>query len=164
MSISKGARVLSLLHPGECPGSYEYENSEGMRFYVLALDADENGANVKFGINSFEDESRSSQYLGNYIRQKHLVDALNWIGREPVAAACLGNPFLHIIASKNITGDKMSVALFNVFPDEIYHPVVNLDRTYNKIKFLNCQGELSGDKVTLKPISPYGIAAFEVSQ
>ena len=37
-----------------------------------------------------------------------------------------------------------------------------LDKEYSDISFLNCIGELCGDRVKLCDIPPYGFAAFEV--
>lgn len=56
----------------------------------------------------------------------------------------------------------MSIAMFNIHLDDIYEAKVTLDKTYNKIKFINCEGTLESDTVTLSHISPYGLAAFEV--
>ena len=56
----------------------------------------------------------------------------------------------------------MAVGLWNCFADDIKKPVVTLDKEYKEIKFINCEGELSGNKVTLSYMKPYSFAAFEV--
>ena len=56
----------------------------------------------------------------------------------------------------------MTVGLWNFFADIAIEPTVELDREYSDISFLNCGGELCGDKVRLCDIPPYGFAAFEV--
>jgi hypothetical protein len=70
------------------------------------------------------------------------------------------NPNLYIITAKD--DNSMSTLLINVFMDEIESPVITLDREYNNIKFVNCTGELKGDKVYLSALPSYGFAAFEV--
>ena len=65
-----------------------------------------------------------------------------------------------MVASKN--EKAMSVALANIFLDDIYEPVVRLDKEYSEIRFVNCTGRLEGDTVYLSDIPPYGFVAFEV--
>jgi hypothetical protein len=57
----------------------------------------------------------------------------------------------------------MAIALYNMNFDEIIDPVITLDKNYSEIKFLNCEGTLCGNKVTLSgEIPPYSAAFFEV--
>lgn len=162
MQVSEKAEILSLLKPDDAPGSYLYENAEGMRFYVLALNAYETFAYLPYGIQTLYESYRNALYYANYARQMQLTEALEWIGRKPLPAKCAGHPFLYMTAAKSADNKAMSVALFNVFEDEIAEPVVTLDKDYTSIRFVNCSGELCGNKVKLSTISPYGIAAFEV--
>lgn len=60
--------------------------------------------------------------------------------------------------------NAMSVLLINVFKDEIEEPIVTLDKAYSKIKFVNCRGEMKGNKVYLSEIGSYGFCAFEVER
>ena len=56
----------------------------------------------------------------------------------------------------------MSVGLWNIFPDEIFEPIVELDRDYSEIEFINCSGRLEGSRVYLSEMAPYSVAGFEV--
>lgn len=69
---------------------------------------------------------------------------------------------LYIIASQNESKDSMSVALFNIFPDDVIDLSVKMNYSYNNIRFVNCEGKLDGDNVVITRIEPYGISAFEV--
>ena len=66
------------------------------------------------------------------------------------------------IAAKSEAGDAMAVALFNIFEDEIPMPRILLDKPYNGVRFVNCEGKLEGNILTLSELPPYGTAAFEV--
>jgi len=56
----------------------------------------------------------------------------------------------------------LSVGLWNFHADKIGKPVLKLDKKYNSIRFANCEGELSGDTVTLSKLGAYEYAFFEV--
>ena len=57
----------------------------------------------------------------------------------------------------------MAVALFNFFADSIDEPIIELDREYSYIRFINCDGRLDKDKVIINnPIYSNTFAAFEV--
>lgn len=141
------ATVLSAYLPDKTPASYIYENEKGLRVFVIAAD--------------FYKMTFCPNFYNNYHRQKQLFDAIEYVGRKKFPVVCLKNPFLYVMASKD--ENAMSVALFNIFEDEIIQPEIQLDRKYTSIKFVNCNGELIGDKVYLSEIAPYGIAAFEVT-
>ena len=65
-----------------------------------------------------------------------------------------------MLASKG--ENALSVALANVSIDEALNPVVELDKKYSEIRFVNCDGRLEDDKVYLSDIAAYGLCAFEV--
>ena len=150
MTISDKAIVLSLLQPGDAPGAYLYENGDGIRFYVLAE-------------NSYDRMPKPvTEYHNNYYRQRQLLGALEWVAGKPLPLRCEGNPYLYAIAAKSEAGDAMAVALFNIFEDEIPMPRILLDKPYNGVRFVNCEGKLEGNILTLSELPPYGTAAFEV--
>ena len=144
----ENAQVLSVFLPDETPAAYTYENDGGQRFLVLAYDAYDSGKNAN--------------YFNNYYRQAQLIEAIEWIGGKKLPAVSVKNPYLYMLTSSD--GEVMSVALFNIFPDDILHPVICLDKEYDEIRFLNCTGTLAGDKVLLSEMGPYAVAAFEVKR
>ncbi len=145
IECDRKAEILSRFTPSESPATYKYENQEGQRFFVLAFDHYASG--------------ERTNYFNNYYRQSQLIEAIEWLGKR-LPAVCVENPNLYILAAKN--DDAMSVMLANVFLDDVLEPEITLDKEYNEIKFVNCCGELKGDKVYLSDIAPYGFAAFEV--
>jgi hypothetical protein len=68
-----------------------------------------------------------------------------------------------MICAKNKEGTALGVALFNPFEDEVLTPQIALDKVYTAARFVNCSGNLQGDKLTLTDIPPFGFAAFEVA-
>lgn len=140
------AEVLSRFTPYNTPAAYLYENSEGLRFFVMAFD--------------YYASNQSNNYFCNYYRQAQLIKSIEWVGCKRLPAISLKNPNLYILAAKN--GGSMAVALANIFIDDIFSPEILLDKQYTEIEFVNCNGSLLGDRVKLNDISPYGFAAFEV--
>ncbi len=153
--VNERAYVKSFFVPGNSPASYIYENPQKIRFFVMAVDYAEFASAVSFSELVYE-----SNYANNYHRQKQLVEAIEWIGGKKLPAACVKNPNLYMLTAR---GEKsMSVALLNDFADEIPSPEIALDKEYNRIKFVNCDGKLVKDKVYLSEIPPFGFSAFEV--
>lgn len=144
------AEIDSLLLPENAPGAYFYENVAGQRFFVLALDAYSAVPNML------------QPYQNNYYRGLQLQKALQRVSKKPIPALCTGHPYLYMICAKNAEGTAMSVALFNIFEDEVLAPEVTLDADYSEARFVNCEGSLAGNKITLSDIPPFGFAAFEV--
>ena len=149
ITCKDGVQAQSVFRPSDTPASYRYENTARQRFYVLAVDIYKSFA---LGI--------GQNFLKSYYRQADLVDAIEWMAGKPLPAFSAKNPNLYILASKG--EDSMSVALANVWLDDVYDPEIKLDKTYSEIRFVNCSGRLEGDRVYLSDIPPYGFAAFEV--
>ncbi len=142
----ENAEILSIFTSGNQPASYYYENDDGIKFLVLGFD--------------HYASDLVSNYFCNYYRQAQLVEFIEKLGGRKLPAKSFKNPNLYIIAAKN---DKsMSVALANIFPDDIFSPEIILDREYSQIKFINCTGTLDGNKVILSDMNPYAFAMFEV--
>ena len=144
IKANEKAKALSKYLPQNTTASYLYENGKGQRFYVLAFNA------LK---------SEDELYLLNYYRQKHIITAVKWLCGKDLPVVCAKNPRLYTICAEN--NGKMAVALFNIETDEILKPVIKLDKAYKSVSFINCEGSLDGDTVTLSEIPPYGFCAFE---
>ena len=153
IKCAENAEILSFFEDGS-PSSYRYENKDKKRFNVLAFDI--------YGANSvsFSAESCIGESGINYYRQEQIRDAVEWIGGKKLPAFVRKSPNLYILSSKG--DEKMSVLLMNHFMDEVFDPVVELDKSYSEIRFVNCSGRLEGDKVYLDTIPAYGVAAFEI--
>ena len=163
ITCKEGAEVRSHFVPGEYPASYRYENKRGQKFYVLAFDLYRSWCNGIAGRPTYEPHLKNYRpnFEVNYYRQAELISAIEWICGKKLPAVTLKNPNLYVLAAKNDTA--MAVALANVHLDDVFQPVITLDKPYKSIRFLNCTGKLAGDKVHIDHIPPYGFAAFEVT-
>ena len=128
------------------PGSYYYENEKGYRFLVFTFDAYFN----------------SEPMYRTYARSRQLASAVQWLSGKKLPAYSYGNPDLYLMTKKG--QNSMAVGLWNIFADAVYEPVVELDREYEKIRFVNCAGRMEGDKVVLTEIKPFSFAGFEVRE
>ncbi len=146
LSHKDTAEILSKYTPDGTTSVYRYENQAGQRFLVIGYDA--------FLANLYKN------YFHNYFRQEQLFDNIQWLCGKKLPAKICKNPNLYVLASRG--ENSLSVALANIFIDDVIDPVVELDREYSKIRFVNCSGKLVGNKVYLSDISAYGFAAFEV--
>ncbi|MBQ9098066.1 MAG: hypothetical protein IJY50_01390 [Clostridia bacterium] len=150
MTVAAGAQIETLLQPGDAVGSYRYENANGQRFFVLALDS--------YGALPLT----VGEYHNNYYRARQLEKALEWVAKKPLPAACTGHPYLYLICCDSADGRSRAVLLLNVFEDAVLAPTVALDRSFAEIKMINGTGTLQGNAVVLDEIPAYGVAAFEV--
>lgn len=162
ITCKDSARVLSRFIPSQSPASYQYENRQGQRFYVMAFDLFQSWCTGIAGRPNYEPHLKNYRpnFENNYCRQADLIDAIVWIAGKPLPAVTRKHPNLYILASKDESA--MAVALANVHLDDVYAPEIRLDKAYSEIRFLNCTGRLEGDRVILSNIPPYGFAAFEV--
>ncbi len=127
--------------------SYIYENADGARFLVFCFD-------------SMALPENTGMHRG-YLQQRILKQGLEWISGEKLPVYIGACPDLYVMCKENENG--MAVALFNFFADSVEEPVIHLHKAYRNIRFLNCDGTLDGDKVTLSsPIAAYSFVAFEV--
>ena len=162
ISCKVGTQVLSHFVPGEYPASYRYENKNGQRFYVLAFDLYRSWCLNIAGRPNSEPHLKNYRpnFEVNYYRQSDLVNSVEWICGKRLPAVTLKNPNLYVLTSK--IDSAMAVALANVHLDDVFDPVITLDKPYKSIRFINCTGTLEGDKIYIDHIPPYGFAAFEV--
>ncbi len=159
IECAPNAKVSSTFLPSNTPATYCYENADGVRFFVLALDFYASREQTDMPHITYVNECKN--YWNNYHRQAQMIRVIEWLGGKALPATCQKNPNLYMLASR---GEKsMSVALCNVYLDDVLTPTVKLDRAYSSIRFVGCTGTLSGDTVTLSDIPPYGFAAFEVT-
>lgn len=146
ITVNERAEILSDLKTsdGAIPISYRYENAAGNRFLVLNI-------NTRFD---------DSSMLKHYARGRQIADQISWLSGNQLPAYVYGHPSLYLQSKKN--QESMAVGLWNFFADTAIEPVIELDKAYREIKFINCSGVLKEDKVYLEDISPYAFAGFEV--
>lgn len=146
IKLSVGAEILSYADVpcGMVPLSYRYENADGSRFLVLNINTRCNRPNL----------------LYHYERSRQYAENAAWLSGKRLPAYAYGNPALYIQCKRDESA--MAVGLWNFYADNVFEPEILLDREYENIEFINCGGELKGDKVLLTDIAPFGFAGFEV--
>ena len=144
LTLKSGAEVMSAYANG-APAAYRYQNADGKRFFVLCFEA------------AFNDE----RLWRHYLKARQLADAVLWLSGRKLPAHIVGAPDLYMLAKEG--QGSLAVGLWNLFPDDVMHPAVTLNKKYRRVRFFGCDGALDGDKLTLSRIEPYGFCFFEVS-
>lgn len=146
IKLKEKAEILSDIETphGILPMSYRYENNDGQRFLVLNI-------NTRFG---------SDNPLKHYARSRQYAEQVQWLSEQKLPAYVYGNPALYMQCKCDES--TLAVGLWNFFADTAIEPVVELNKEYSKIEFINCDGRIDGDKVYLNDIPPFGFVAFEV--
>ena len=146
IKLKENAEVLSDINTdkGLKPVSYRYENANGNRFLVLNL-------NTRQG---------SDILLRHYARSRQYADNIPWLSGNKLPAYIYGHPSLYIQTKEK--DDCLAVGIWNFYADTALEPVVELGKDYSDIKFINCEGQLNGNKVYLNNISPFAFVGFEV--
>ena len=100
-------------------------------------------------------------YRRSYLRSAELKQVCDLFGAKNPAYS-YGNPDLYLIAKKG--ANSLSVGLWNIFADEIFEPVIELDKEYKSIECIGCTGRIEGNKVHLSQMNPFSFAGFEVKE
>ncbi len=125
--------------------SYFYENKNGQRFLVFAFEG------------YFSAESLRRQYT----RARQLAGAVRYLsGKDLPAAAKVDAPDLYMQCKEK--DGELAVGLWNFCVDSVLSPEIRLTEQYSDITFINCGGNMSGNRVTLSDIPPFGFAGFNV--
>ncbi len=100
--------------------------------------------------------------LRNYERGKQIAENAAWLSGKRLPDFVYGCPGMYLQCK---TGEgKLAVGLWNFFADEAIDCEVVLAKRYSRVKLLNCNGTLSGDKVTIDRVPAFGFAFFEVEE
>jgi len=143
VGLKAGAEALSFINGR--PTAYRYENAKGQRFLVFTFDMDMSWAEM--GV------------CRSYCRQRQLIEGLEWAGRKKLAAACTGNPDLHIICKR--TEEGLAVGLFNLSADYVIDAEIALDGGYDGMETFGCEGALEDGFVKLQgELAPYAFAGI----
>ncbi len=144
VALRNGAEVLSVGKNDQqtVPMSYRYENSDGNRFLVLC----------------FNTRKQCDASFYGYARSEQIAKNVFWLSGKNLPAYSYGNPHLYMQCKAD--EKTLAVGLWNFCADPIFQPVVELGENYDKIEFINCDGKLCGNLVSLSEIAPYGFAAF----
>lgn len=136
MVLKPGAKVQSQWNRPDgtvWPASYIYENSNGNRFLVLALD----------GFTCID------SIYKNYSRQKQFMDFLG----EELAVCCPGNPELYTVCAES--EDSLAVGFFNCFADPIEDLCANIPGNFSGGEFYRCSGKLQDGGVKINVLAAW---------
>jgi hypothetical protein len=145
------AKVLSVfkINNTDVIGSYIYENKDGQKFLVLNFNV--------------EKQMNSNGLVRSYYRQAQVVGLYEWLNGKKLDAISLKNPYLYILTKKK--ENSLAIGLWNNFADAILKPVVDLGESYKKARFVNCKGQLIGNKVILdNPLGAYAFCFIELEK
>ena len=98
--------------------------------------------------------------MKHYDASRRYADAIAYLGGKKLPAFVYGNPALYVQAKEG--NGALAVGLWNFFADIAVAPIVELDKAYSEITFINCTGKLEKDRVHLSDIPAFGFAGFEV--
>ena len=154
-----------------CPrglGVLPVQGMEGYRRFP-AIIRYENARGMKFAILSFMPETVATKGLWtpgifrNYRMQRAFGDLYAYLAGKPLPAMCYDAPFAYLLCKRE--GKSLSVALFNLFADEILSPTIELDGKYTHLDIYHAKGHLDGDRLIIEEdIPPYGFLFFTVSK
>ena len=98
--------------------------------------------------------------LRHYARSRQYADNIPWLSGNKLPAYIYGHPSLYMQTKEQ--DNCLAVGIWNFYADTALEPVVELGKDYSDIKFINCEGQLNGNKVYLNNISPFAFVGFEV--
>jgi len=145
--IAESAELMSwtLYEEKKIPVCYKYENQNGQRFVVY----------------TFDGYSTDEEMFRNYERQKQIVNAVKWLSGKNLPVSCTGHPDLYILAKRS--ENKLSVLLWNFFPDRIYSPELEFENEIKSAEIFRAEGSFDKNILTLSEIAPYDFVAVEIT-
>ena len=147
MEVSDKAQILSVLKKGnkEYPMCYLYENANGQRFMVFAI-------NTRASADAFRP----------YARNQQIAESVEWLGGKKLPAHVNGFPALYMICKEG--NGKLSIGLWNFIEDIAIEPVIDLAETWAKVECFGGTAKLDGDKILLSDIPAFGFIGIELSK
>lgn len=148
ITLREDAEILSFTEKESerIPMSFRYINKNGQRFFVLNIIPDVNNPSV----------------LRHYERNRQYTENVLWLSGDALPASTHGHPALYMQCRRD--ENNLVTGLWNFFPDVVFSPEITLDGIWRDIEFINCSGELSGNRVTLSDIPAFGFAGFSVKK
>ncbi len=128
-------------------GAFEYENKDGMRFFVYPFDA-------------WKAKSMSG-WLWSYAGRRSIIKSLKWLGKGLEAYPSGNYPSLYVMEKKN--EKALAVGLWNLFDDKIENARIKIERDFADVRFVNCKGHVEDGTIVLdSTLYPYEFAGFEI--
>ena len=129
------------------PGIFTYENKEGMKFIVMPYDAFT--ARNEIGV------------FNSYAIREDIIDVITNSWGKPFKAVVKGrHPNLYTLVKENET--SLAIGCWNLFEDYIDNLTIVLDKEYENVRFVNCEGSINGKTITIKSrVYPYEFVGIE---
>ncbi len=127
-----------------CVAAHSYVNAEGDRFFVYDFD-----------MLMTEEVNRRS-----FARWDQLAQVIAEVFGAKLPAHIRGCPDVYVLAKR--AGDEMAVGVWNICPDAIRQPRVELDGEYRSIEGIGCEARLEGNVAVLSKLHAFEFAGFVV--
>lgn len=135
------------------PACFRYENESGQRFLVYTFAAYEVKTKGHW----------SNGLFRNYYRRDQLIDSYAWLCGRRLPAVCRRAPYLYILCKRD--GSTLHIGLFNLSPDFVFHPDIELDQVYRSVDCYHCAGRLEKNGLHLEePLAPYSYAFISCTE
>ena len=140
------AEVMSfIIRDGKkIPSAVFYENAEGQRFFTVNINPRRGG----------------DAALRHYARGRQYAKAAERISGRKLPVFFSGHPGLYCICRRNESTGILTAGLFNFSPDPAMDPSGELDGEYVLAGAFGCDATVSGDRLRLSDIPPYGFAGI----
>lgn len=153
LRLRAGARLLSEFRYEDgaaVPGTLTYENAAGERFLILPFDG-------------WDAKRAGGCWLSSYARRRAVTAVLPWLGKTVLPVTADGNyPYLYMLTARD--GGRVSVGLWNLFPDRIDGLRLRLAARAASLRFVATEGHTEGDILILdRPLYPYEFAGVEIT-
>ena len=121
----------------------------------------ENESGQKFVVFSFDAYTVSKDRFRSYAMQDLLFSYIEKLNK-PLPAICKGNPDLYTICREN--ENELSIGLWNFFADAVQEPVIELSGSYSSAEFVNCEGKLENNKISLSKLHAFEFAFIRLTK
>jgi len=134
LTLKENARIIaySITGDNKIPDTFAYENASGQRFLVFGFDA--------MYINMY--------HYRNYCTRDMLFNEYEWLSGKKIPAKVTDNPYTYVLCKKDNDGN-MAVGIWNIFADEMFDSVIELDGEYSSAEIIGANGRLEGNKIII---------------
>ena len=146
LTVNNNARIVAyaVTDDGNIPDTFAYENKNGQKFLVLGYDV------------AFTDDKRHL----NYCTRDMLYKEYKWLSGKDIPVKTRDNPYTYVLCKKNET--ETAIGIWNIFEDEMFDSVIELDKEYTECEIVGANGKLDGDKVIIESLPAYKFCFIRV--
>jgi len=140
LTLKENARIIAYSVTGDnkIPDTFAYENAAGQRFLVFGFDA----MYINF------------HHQRNYCIRDMFFKEYEWLSGKKIPAKVSENPYTYVLCKKDNDGN-MAVGVWNIFADEMFDSVIELDGEYTSAEIIGANGRLEGNKVIIENLPAF---------